>query len=130
MLCCECCSQLPTVSEDESAPHSTIHQFLPLQRTGEKHSLILTQILQKGKIIVITRLFIKKFNIGEKSYMFTFLVTYPWVLMVCILWLLGFRRIWLTWPEVGQLFLAHVLAALGVRMAGPPVLGSEEFRRS
>ena len=35
---CECCSRLPTVSEDESAPHSYIHQFLPLQRAGKKSS--------------------------------------------------------------------------------------------
>ena len=84
----------------------------------------LSRIFSYGAMTnMITRLLIKKFNIGEKSYMFTFLVTYPWVLMVCILWFLGFRRIWLTWSEAGQLFLA----ALGMRMAGPPVLGSEEF---
>lgn len=84
----------------------------------------LSRIFSYGALTnMITRTLIKTFNIDEKSYMFTFLVTYPWLLVVCILWLLSFRHIWLTLPEAGQLFLA----ALGVRMAGPPVLGSEEF---
>ena len=61
-------------------------------------------------------------EIDEKSKDFTVLTTAPWLILLCFLWF-SFGHIWLSWKELGQL----LFASFGMRMAGPPLLGSEEF---